>query len=151
MRVVIDTNILISASVNKSGTPRKVVDWIFQYAEFLMSNSTFDEFLNVMNRKFIFKYLTHEEKNEFIQLVKLAVDEMVIIQTNHHACKDEQDNIFFDLAVAGRAEYILSGDRLVKEVGSFQGIPVVSCRVFYDTVITPVQNNRNFSGQVNAS
>jgi len=42
--------------------------------------------------------------------------------------EDPADNMFLECALEAQADYIVSGDRHLKQVGSFAGIPVLSPR-----------------------
>jgi predicted nucleic acid-binding protein len=37
-------------------------------------------------------------------------------------------------AVAGQADYLVTGDKQLLELGNYQGIPILSPREFYDRV-----------------
>ena len=43
---------------------------------------------------------------------------------------DPTDNIFLECAVAGKADYIISGDKHLLDLKSYQGIPIVKARDF---------------------
>lgn len=43
---------------------------------------------------------------------------------------DPTDNIFLECAVDGDADYIISGDRHLLDLGSYTGVPIVKVKVF---------------------
>jgi uncharacterized protein len=47
---------------------------------------------------------------------------------------DPPDNRYLECAVEGEAAYLVSGDRLLLSLGMFQGIPIVSPRVFLEVL-----------------
>ncbi|NEP11253.1 MAG: putative toxin-antitoxin system toxin component, PIN family [Symploca sp. SIO2C1] len=56
LRLVIDTNIFISALLSKKSNPFKVVNFAFKYHIFLSSQETISEFKKVIFRKKFDKY-----------------------------------------------------------------------------------------------
>ena len=54
-------------------------------------------------------------------------------------CRDPKDNKFLDLAVAGKADYIVSGDMDLLVLHPFQGIQILSPRAFVTTFQESVQ------------
>ncbi|ESS08313.1 MAG: putative toxin-antitoxin system toxin component, PIN family [uncultured archaeon A07HN63] len=47
---------------------------------------------------------------------------------------DPDDNKFLEAAVAGNAEYVVSGDQHLLDIEGFRGIEIVTPRTFYETV-----------------
>lgn len=45
---------------------------------------------------------------------------------------DPDDNRVFECAWTGRADYVVSGDRHLLRMGSYEGIPIVTVRKFLD-------------------
>jgi predicted nucleic acid-binding protein len=46
--------------------------------------------------------------------------------------EDPADNRYLECAVEGAAAYLVSGDRLLLSLGTYQGIQIVSPRVFLE-------------------
>jgi uncharacterized protein len=49
---------------------------------------------------------------------------------------DPDDNRVLECAVKGRADYIVTGDRHLLKLGSYEAIPIVTVRQFLDAVET---------------
>jgi putative PIN family toxin of toxin-antitoxin system len=47
---------------------------------------------------------------------------------------DPSDNCYLECAVEGEAAYLVSGDRHLLSMGTFQGIPIVTPRVFLEAL-----------------
>jgi predicted nucleic acid-binding protein len=47
---------------------------------------------------------------------------------------DSPDNLYLECAVEGDAVYLVSDDRLLLALGTFQGIRIISPRVFLETL-----------------
>ena len=48
---------------------------------------------------------------------------------------DPDDNKFLEAAVARQAEYVVSGDHHLMDLGAHQGIPIVTARDFIDLLL----------------
>ena len=71
---VIDTNTLVSALLLKNSTPRKAFDKALETGEILVSLEVVDELNDVLGREKFNKYVSEEERIEFlIALLQEAV------------------------------------------------------------------------------
>lgn len=96
-----------------------------------MSQTTIEELNDVLRRKGFEKYLTEDERVEFLTaLVREAT--LVEITETVTACRDPRDNKFLELAVSGKATSIVSGDEDLLVLHPFHGIAVLTPRQFLD-------------------
>lgn len=130
-RIVIDTNLLISAALNDKSASYEALSKAYENYTILQSNDTFDEFLEVIEREKFDKYLTNERKEEFLQDLTNE-SEFIPIDHETDACRDEKDNKFLELAVSGDAKYIVSGDRDLLDLGEYQNIEILSPSQFLE-------------------
>jgi putative PIN family toxin of toxin-antitoxin system len=85
----------------------------------------------VLYRKGFDKYLTEEERIEF--LTALVHDaELVDITIRGRYSRDPKDDRFLELALAGCATCIVSGDNDLLSLHPFQAIPVLTPRQFLE-------------------
>ena len=128
-RFVLDTNILISALLVKKSTPFKVIKIVETIGVTLYSSETLQEINQVLKRKKFDKYLTSEEKQEFI--VKLVEkSELVKIQEVIDVCRDSKDNKFLEVAVSGQADFIITGDKDLLVLNPFRNIGIITVNEF---------------------
>lgn len=128
-RIVIDTNVFISALLIKKSVPFQVVDIAFKQGIILYSDATFTEFKKVLSRRKFDKYLTSEERNIF--LFKFANEsESVEIKEEINACRDAKDDKFLELAVNGNADLIVTGDTDLLDLNPFREIEIITPEVF---------------------
>ena len=123
-RVVLDTNTLVSGVLLSDSVPGQAVRKAVTEDLMLMSEDSLYELADVLSRKKFDRYLSVEDREEFIRLV-LRVAEMVPIVRVVHACRDEADNRILEVAVNGDAELIVSGDSDLLRLHPFRGIPVL--------------------------
>lgn len=125
MRLILDTNILISAFVFKSETANIVVRHAVKKHTLLFSESTFKELKSTLLKpKFAEIAELSTIRNFIINLIKIGefIDPKIIIAE----CRDPKDNKFIELAVAGNADCIVTGDKDLLVLNPFRGIKIIS-------------------------
>ena len=132
-RFVFDTNALISAALLKRSVPRQAFDKALDEGELLVSVETIDELNRVLRRADFAKYVTEDERMEFLAVL---LREATLVEVTAHVgeCRDPQDNKFLELAASGRAMCIVSGDQDLLVLHPFRGIPIVTPRGFLNEV-----------------
>jgi predicted nucleic acid-binding protein len=65
----------------------------------------------------------------------MGAAESVAIIERIAACRDPNDDKFLELAVNGRADLIVSGDRDLVALNPFRGIPIVTPAIFVQDII----------------
>lgn len=110
--VVIDTNVWVSAFLNRQGFPARIKDaWVNGQFEVVLSSPLLHELSEVLHRPRIKdKYgLGEEEINQFLELLlRRAV--LVTIDGRLRLCRDVRDNMFLETAIAARVGYLISRD-----------------------------------------
>ena len=92
-RVVIDTNVFISALLNPLGTPKKVINIAVSQFTILQSEATYQELATRISKKKFDKYLEKDDRLDFLSSLKnrsLFVD----IWHETRVCSDLDDNKF---------------------------------------------------------
>jgi len=127
MRVVFDTNILVSALVFPGGQGdaalRRIIDGMDQL---VISKAILDELLEVLGRKFA-------RDAEELAHVAVFVSELAMVvapKRRLRVVKDDPDNRILECAIAGRAEAIATGDKALLALKNFKNIPVVTLRSY---------------------
>ena len=132
-RVVIDTNVLISGIIQKSGFPFKVIKlWEDEKFVLITSAATIEEAGRVLNYpKIRKKYkLTDDDINRSITNL-LRYSTLIDDPPAINAIKeDPEDNKILAAAVAEKADYIISGDAHLLDLKSYEGIEIVTPKGF---------------------
>ena len=134
MRAVLDTNVLISAVI-ATGTPHEVVvaGYSGEY-QIVVSVATLLEF-----RETLHKYpdrfgLSDREIQEEVETLRYFAEFVAPDVELDVVDADPDDDKFLEAAVAGNAEYVVSGDQHLLDIDNFHGIEIVSPRTFYEIV-----------------
>ena len=122
MKAVLDTNVLISAFTKPSG--RVVRLWYAAQErryELLISPTIVSETTRKLRSKF------HWEDVRTLRQAKLMAraGTLVVPRLTLHVVEDDPDNRILECAVEGKADLIVSGDRVLLRLKSFQGIPII--------------------------
>ena len=109
MRIVCDTNILISAIAFPGGLPERILRAAIS-GTFMncVSPDILTEFTRVLEKKLRFSII---ETDQPVRLIS-AVSTIVYPETRLEIVKDDEtDNRILECAVAARAEYLVTGDK----------------------------------------
>ncbi len=133
---VVDTNIFIRALIKPQGSVGPVLtrlrdgDYILLYAELLL-----DELLAKLALPRIrAKYHLSDEDVETVLALILLRGEPITPNRRITACRDPKDNIVLEVAVAGQADFIVTGDNDLLVLHPFEGIPIVGPSEFLEAL-----------------
>jgi len=136
MRFVFDTNAVISAALSKHSTPGRSLRAAIIQGSLLLSEATLVELAEVFRRSKFDRYLSADEREQF--LGKLLADAIIVdVREVVQECRDPRDDKFLELAVAGNAGFIVTGDDDLLRMHPFRGIDIV----------TPAQLLHRLTGQ----
>lgn len=126
---VVDTNVLVSRLLAPHGVAARAVDKALACGVLLLSDATLSELVEVINRPKFDPYLRPEVRQRFIRLLG-GVSRRVHITRTIHACRDPKDDKFLDVALAGGAKAIITGDQDLLALHPFHGIPIQTPATF---------------------
>jgi putative PIN family toxin of toxin-antitoxin system len=141
VRVVVDTNVWVSALLNPAGAPARVLR-AYQDGRFelVSSEDAFDEVRRVLARTRIArKYaITSAIADEYVELLRERADLLAPVPAAKVA-RDPDDDRWIDLAIEGRADALVSrdGDVLDQGVSDFldnHGVRVLTVQHFLEVL-----------------
>ena len=108
--IVIDTNVLLSATLSPNGTARKALDKVYKEFKIAQSDKTYQELnTRIYKRKFD-KYISDQDRQDFLDIVK-KYSQFIEIKSQINTCRDPDDNKFLELAKDAKAEFLITGDQ----------------------------------------
>lgn len=132
MRAVVDTNILLRALIKPQGTVGPVLqrlrngDYVAVYSEPVLDELLAKLALPRLRDKYHF---TDETAADLVALLTLR-GELVKPQRKVKLCRDPHDDMFIEAALAGAAEYIVTGDKDLLSLKKFESVRFITPRVF---------------------
>lgn len=146
MKVVLDTNVLISAYVFPGGNPEAAYRLVLGGAvELVTSRPLLAEFGRELEGKFGWEPSKSEEAvRQVARLAALAEpgERLAIV------AEDPADDRVLGAAIAGPAAYIVSGDRHPLDLGSF-GVRIITATAFLELAANPGQKDLIRQGDQN--
>ena len=133
MRIVLDTNILISALVSDKGASAHILARCQAgELELLVSPDSLAELRRVLTYPRIRKRVKYSD--EQIERFVAFLAQFAIVLTPPTAIRvvaaDADDDKFVELALAGEAQYLVSGDDHLLSIGQYQGIRILKPAAF---------------------
>ncbi len=128
MRAVIDTNVLIAALLWR-GPPHALLEYVRAGTVSLVSSpALLAEFADVMGRtKFdVILSRTSTSRERSLAEVRRLVEVIEPPPLLRPMCRDPDDDKVLALAIAARVEVIVSGDKDLLSLGSFEGVPILA-------------------------
>ncbi len=128
MRIVLDTNVFISG-IFFSGPPFEILKaWRDGRVQLLVSPAILDEYQRVGNELAL--QFHDVDVSPFLDLLTIQAEIVLAPVLPSVIHDDPSDDKFLEAAVAGKASYIISGDKHLLKLSVFQGIQILKPRDF---------------------
>lgn len=127
VRVVIDTNIIISAALSEEGNPAQIFEhMLLEQIENFITDEIIEEVINVFKRPKISKLINENDVEFMIDNYKQSSKKVHPKDKLEVVKEDPDDNKFIECAVEAGAEYIISGDPHLLNLKTYKNIKIVS-------------------------
>ncbi len=134
IRVVLDTNVLISYLLTHHDPAASVMDTHLAQEHFVLLTTPvlLKELERVLDYPKLQRYFNDTQRKRFIALI-MALGEVIALPASvPEICRDRDDDWVIACAVAGRADVIVSGDRDLLSLERVGTIPIISARQFLE-------------------
>lgn len=129
MRIVFDTNVLISGTLRKDSPPAIAFKKASKEGSIWYSTDTLEELSRTLLHTKFDRYVSSEIRLEFLFAYK-EIGEAIVVRHKIDICRDPKDNMYLELAVSGKANYIISGDKDLLSLHPFGDIPILTASDF---------------------
>jgi putative PIN family toxin of toxin-antitoxin system len=128
LRVVLDTNVLISA-ILFGGKPRQILEKAIRgEIRLCLSEPILEELKGVLQRS---KFDYSPEMIQFILTELMSIADFVNpSETLNVVLEDSEDNRILECAIEAKANYVISGDFHLLKLRSYRNIEVVNVTAF---------------------
>ena len=130
-RVVLDTNVLISGLFSTTSTPARAVEHAISSGQLIATADTLRELMTKLLSPKFDRFAPHERRDAL--LLRLApLIEIVEVVQRIQASRDPDDDKFFEAAINGRADVVVSGDGDLLDLNPFRGIAILTPAAYMD-------------------
>ncbi len=128
MRIIVDTNIWISYLITHRFT---FIDQLLLSGKvrIVFSEELLEEFITVAQRPKFARFFTVSDLSLLMELLE-DYSEIVKVTSQVTVCRDPKDNFLLALAKDSEANYLISGDQDLLEIGMFQRTRIISPSTF---------------------
>ncbi len=124
MRVVVDTNVLVSALIGH-GKPRRLVAELLERHQVVSSRQMLAELVDVLSGD-KFKQVGKTLVSSFLTIISSRVVLVTVKQSFKTVAEDPDDDVVLSKAREGKATYVVSGDAHLLSLKKFGGIRIVT-------------------------
>jgi len=128
IKVIIDTDLFISFLIGKKlqGLKELLIDFRI---ELIFAEQNIQELKMVSQRPKFKKYFKAGDLDDLIDLIRTIG---IVIEINNipAVCRDPKDNYLLELARKSKANYLLTGDIDLLEIGSYKGTKIITVKAF---------------------
>lgn len=124
-RLVIDTNVLISAALLQESVPARLLRRVLQNGRIVFSQATFTELESRLWRPKFDRYVSMENRRLLLHDLSSVADWAEPALASRHS-RDADDDKFVHLALASGAAWLISGDRDLLDLKRVESVRVLS-------------------------
>ncbi len=135
LRAVLDANVIISALIQPKGASGQILTSLLDANSFelIVSPAILAELRRSLSYPKVRKYIKSSDEDldlwvASIELIAQPVDGNIRI----HAVAEDPDDKYIEAAVEGLAQFVVTGDKHLLSLKSYENIRIVTPRVFRD-------------------
>ena len=132
-RVVVDTNVLASAAlrVREDSSVVRVIDlWLDRKFELVISSHIRREIATTLHSPYFVARISVETREAFLADLDTLAVRVTLIRTVSQVATHVEDDFILATALNANADYLVTGDKALLELGTFEGTRIVSAADF---------------------
>lgn len=128
MKIIIDTNVLISG-IFFTGPPYQILQgWRDGRFNLILSKEIFDEYRRVAERLSLqFKSI---DIHDILDLIAINAEFFQPIKLSQNICTDPDDEKFISCALSSNSKIIVTGDKHLLKITGYKGIEIITPKAF---------------------
>ena len=136
--VVLDTNVLVSGFLSERGIPGQIIDrWRAGEFAVIISEPVLDEFMRTLLQPYFQQRLTREQIAGALFLLRIVGIETRLTAEVHGVASHPEDDLILATAVSAKADFLITGDRQLQKLQSYEGVSILSPRAFLEVLMEP--------------
>jgi uncharacterized protein len=101
---------------------------------FLFSEELLEEIVEVSKRPKFSKFFTESDVQDVLRVL-LDYGKLINVKSKFSLCRDHKDNFLLGLAFDGKADFLITGDEDLIELGDFYQTKIISFRDFQENYL----------------
>ncbi len=129
LKILLDTNVFVSALINPHGKPAQILNYVFENKiRLFTSPSIIEELQRVLSYPKLVKRhgLEKQELKEFISDLLSIMSLVEGKKAIELIAEDPADNNYLSCAVDAKADFIVSGDTHLLNLGEYEGTQIIT-------------------------
>lgn len=126
IRVVLDTNVLINADRGEGSYPKRILNLVRQGELIAITTDPVRRENQVSVEKLVKDAVLKRQLYDYLEQTKDAAPAPVSIEL-----EDDEDTKLLEAAVGGRAQFLVTDDRHLLEVGEYAGVRIIRPQAFW--------------------
>jgi putative PIN family toxin of toxin-antitoxin system len=133
IRVTLDVNVLASGFPAEAGTPSMLIQrWTDLEYELVLSAHILDELERTWQKPYFRRRYSSQRAGDALRLLRTAATIVVPAATVSGVGEDLEDDLVIATAVAGNADFLVTGDKHLQGLGHFRGITILAPHQFLE-------------------
>ena len=135
IRTVYDTNVLASGAAATRGILFAIIDPLTTgRITLVISFHIVEELENTLTKPYFMSRMRSKDIDTFLSLMSRVADVIPITLTVQGIATHPEDDLVLVTALSGNADYLVTGDKGLLNVGSYRGVTIVTPRAFLDVL-----------------
>lgn len=135
--VVIDTNVLASGVLQHSSPPAGVIDaWLRGEIDIVVSDHLLSELRRTLDKPYFRRMTSPQRVEQVLQNIALQATLVTPAPLRHSRATHPEDDLILATAVAGRAQFLVTGDRQLLALGQYREVRIVTAGEFLAVLAT---------------
>jgi putative PIN family toxin of toxin-antitoxin system len=136
IRAVLDTNVLVSGFAFAGGVPDQVLRlWQAGRFQLVLSQHILTELRRTLDEPFFQSRISSDDVQRSLTLVVTEAEIVSLTAVVAGIATQPEDDPVLGTAVSASAPYLVTGDRQLQRLGTFQGVTILSPREFHDLLL----------------
>jgi putative PIN family toxin of toxin-antitoxin system len=141
MKVALDANVLVSG-LTSTGTPSSIVDlWLLGAFDLILSEHILLGVRQAWTKPYFRRFFREDEIDPLLARISGRAKMFMPTTSVRGVAEDLEDDLVLATAVVGRADFLVTGDRVLREIGEYAGVRIVTPRELLDVLEEPLTSD----------
>jgi putative PIN family toxin of toxin-antitoxin system len=135
----LDVNVLASGFLVKTGVPAELVrSWLGRAYQPVLSDHILTGLDRTLRKPYVQRRMTPEQMLDVLTVLRNRATLVIPTTPVYGVGEDEEDDLVLSTALTGLAEFLVTGDRHLQQIGNYQGLIIIPPRDFLDVLARDV-------------